>query len=70
MIFPKIINNISIIAKIISNIFIIYLFYFQINKNITIYYCNQHFTGMPEYIKHMILDTLQYKINIIYTTLL
>ena len=37
------------------------LFYFEINKE---YYqsfaaSNQHFTGMPEYTKHMILNTLQ-----------
>ena len=42
-------------------VFIVDLFHFQINKK---YYhfvsaSNQHFTGMPEYIKHMILNTLQ-----------
>ena len=48
------------IAKIMSDVFIVDLFYFQINKNITIFASsNQHLTGMPEYIKHMILNTLQ-----------
>ena len=43
-----------------SDVFIVDLFYFKINKNITIFAAsNQHFTGMPGYIKHMILNTLQ-----------
>ena len=43
-----------------SNVFIVYLFYFQINKHITIFCCIEStFTSMPEYNKHMILNTLQ-----------
>ena len=43
-----------------SNVFIVDLFYFQINQNITIFAAsNQNFTDMPEYIKHMILNNLQ-----------
>ena len=43
-----------------SDVFIVDLFYFQINKYITIFAAsNQHFTVMPEYIKHMILNPLQ-----------
>ena len=43
-----------------SDVFIVDLFYFQINKNIIIFVVsNQSFTGLPEYIKHMILNTLQ-----------
>ena len=42
-----------------SDVFIVYLFYFQISKNITILLHQiKHFTGMPEYIKYMILNTL------------
>ena len=47
-------------AKIMSDVFIVDLFYFQINTNSTMFAAsNQHFTGMPEYIKHMILSTVQ-----------
>ena len=36
-----------------SDVFIVDLFYFHINKNITIFCAsNQHFTGMPKYITH------------------
>ena len=57
-----------------SYVFIVDLFYFQINKNINILLHQiKHFTGMPEYIKHMILKTLHvfyiYKKIIIYTPL-
>ena len=42
-----------------SDVFIVDLFYFQINKNITILLHRiKHFTGMPEYTKRMILNTL------------
>ena len=43
-----------------SDVFIVDLFYFQINKNITIFFAsNQHFTGMPQNIKDMIVNTVQ-----------
>ena len=43
-----------------SNVFIVDLFYFQINKNVTIFCCIETtFTDMPEYIQHMILNNLQ-----------
>ena len=56
-----------------SDVFIVDLFYFQINKNITILLHQiKHFTGMPEYTEYMILNTLHifyiYN-NIIYTPL-
>ena len=56
------------------DVFIVYLFYFQINKNITILLHRiRHFTGMPVYTKYMILNTLQvfyiYTKIIIYTHL-
>ena len=42
-----------------SDVFIVDLFYFQINKHITILlHRTKHFTGMPEYTKYMILNTL------------
>ena len=42
-----------------SDVFIVDLFYFQINKKLPYFAAsNQHFTGMPEYTKHMILKTL------------
>ena len=43
-----------------SDVFIVDLFYFQINAKIIPSFAasNQHFTGMPKYIKHMILNTL------------
>ena len=38
------------------DVFIVDLFYFQINKNIAIFCCIEStFIGLPEYIKHMIL---------------
>ena len=44
-----------------SDVFIVDLFHFQIQKKILPSFAasNQHFTGMPEYINHMILNTLQ-----------
>ena len=45
-----------------SNVFIVDLFYFQIisSKILPSFAAsNQHFTGMPEYIKHMILNNLK-----------
>ena len=42
-----------------SDVFIVDLFNFQINKHITILLHRiEHFTGMPEYAKYMILHTL------------
>ena len=43
----------------ISDVFIVDLFYFPINKIIIILLHRiKHFTGMPEYTKYMILNTL------------
>ena len=43
-----------------SDIFIVDLFIFKSTKILPSFAAsNQHFTGMPEYIKHMILNTLQ-----------
>ena len=43
-----------------SDVFIVDLFYFQINKNITIFCCIEStFTGIPHNIKHMIVNTVQ-----------
>ena len=58
-----------------SVVFIVDLFYIQINKTIAIFAAsNQHFTGKPEYIKHMILNTklckyFMYTTKLIYTIL-
>ena len=42
-----------------SDVFIADLFYFQINTNITILLHRiKHFTGIPEYTKYIILNTL------------
>ena len=41
-----------------SDVFIVDLFYFQINKNITILLHQiKHLTGMPEYTKYITLNT-------------
>ena len=44
-----------------SYVFIVDLFYFQVSNKILPSFAasNQHFTGMPEYIKNLILNTLQ-----------
>ena len=60
-----------------SDVFIVDLFYFEINKNITILlYRIKHFTGMPEYTGYMILNNLHvfyiYKKNytpLVYSTI-
>ena len=54
-----------------SDVFIVDLFYFQINKNITILLHRiKHFTGMPEYTKYMILNTLHISYMYIYKTII
>ena len=50
------------------DVFIVDLFYFQINTNVTILLHRiKHFTGMPEYTKCMILNTLHVFYTYIYT---
>ena len=41
--------------------YLLYIYYILKSTKILPYFVasNQHFTGMPEYIKHMILNTLQ-----------
>ena len=55
-------NNISI-AKLQKScpMYLLYIYFIFKSTKILPYFAasNQHFTGMPEYIKHMILNTLQ-----------
>ena len=60
--YPKIINNISI-TKLQKSCPMYSLYIYCIFKSTKLlpYFAasNQHFSGMPEYVKHMILNNLQ-----------